>query len=420
MIPSTLLQDKKILLGVTGSISAYKALDLLRLFIKAGATVKVVMSEASTRFVSPLSFEALSSQKVLLDGNECWSSGHNHIGAIEESDIFVIAPSSANTIAKLANGIADNILLQCALADDRVKIIAPAANTKMLQNHIIQGSLKMLKVSGYEVVPTQIKELACKSVGDGALAEPIDIFYATAKMLLQDPFWVNRRAIVTGGGTIERVDDVRFIGNFSSGKMASSLATALYLRGAEVLYITTKSALDLPLFVKTLTVESSDELQSYLTDAVRFAQKPIKTKATLMDSSAIESISKEPYLFMAAAVSDYVVKSPTSGKIKKESTADKWSLELAQRSDIIGSLDKSNIKTVAFKAETDKTKALQSAKEALLAKNVDFISLNIISKSNPFGSDTNSITLISSTQTKELKKALKLPLSLELLDSVKI
>ncbi len=228
LIPTNLLAGKKILLGITGSIAAYKSLELLRLYIKAGADVHVVMSPAAKKFITPLSFEALSRNRVLDDTNESWAGDDfNHIKLSQSSHIMVIAPASANTIAKLANGIADTILTQCALAFSGVKLLAPSANTAMIQNPMIQASMKMLAIANYDIVSTQTKELACETVGDGAMAEPIEIFWNTARILLKNNFWSDRRVIVTGGGTIEKLDDVRTISNRSSGKMASSLATAL-------------------------------------------------------------------------------------------------------------------------------------------------------------------------------------------------
>jgi len=172
-----LLKNKKILLGVTGSISAYKACEIARLFVKSGADVRVVMSEAAKRFVSPLTFEALTRQTVLHEGSESWANSLNHIEAAKECDIFVIAPATANTINKLSKGIADNILLQCALACPKPILVAPAANTQMLKNHYTAGSLKMLAVNEYEIVQPQEKILACGDLGSGALAEPEEIYW---------------------------------------------------------------------------------------------------------------------------------------------------------------------------------------------------------------------------------------------------
>ena len=273
IIPSDLLKNKKILIGVTGSIAVYKSLELVRLFTKAGADVRIVMSEASKKFVTPLSFETLTSHKVLDDLNESWVTEHNHIKTTQWADLFIIAPVTANTIAKLANAIADNMLLQCALAYPDTKILAPSANTNMLNNPITKANLKMLQIANYEILNTQTKELACKTTGDGAMAEPIDIFWRGVKTLLKDDFWVDRRVIVTGGGTIEKIDDVRYISNFSSGKMASSIATALYARGADVNLISTKFENNLPADIHTIDVESSKEMLEYLDDSIRIAKK---------------------------------------------------------------------------------------------------------------------------------------------------
>ena len=191
LIPDNLLSNKKILLGVTGSIAVYKSLELVRLFVKAGADVKVVMSEAAKKFVTPLTFETLTSNQVLDDTNESWVNDHNHIKTTEWADLFVIASATANTIAKLANAIADNMLLQCALAYPDKKILAPSANTNMLENPITKANLKMLGIANYEIVDTQTKELACKTTGDGAMAESLEIFWQSAKALLKDEYWSN-------------------------------------------------------------------------------------------------------------------------------------------------------------------------------------------------------------------------------------
>lgn len=416
LIPNNLLEGKKILLGVTGSIAAYKSLELLRLYIKAGADVRVVMTPAAKKFIAPLSFEALSRNRVLDDTNESWTNDHNHIKTSQWGDIMVISPASANTIAKLANGIADTILTQCALAFPGLKLIAPSANTAMIQNPMIQASMKMLAIANYELLPTQTKELACQVVGEGAMAEPLEIFYHTARILLKNDFWSDRRVIVTGGGTIERLDDVRYISNFSSGKMASALATALFLRGADVNLIATRFESDLPQSIHTIDVEGSAEMNEYLTDSIRIAKKGKLSKASLIHDEPIALIQKEPYLFMAAAVSDYLPLHPQSGKLKKEILGEKWSIEMRQNTDLIASLNKEDIKTVAFKAETDPAVAMENARNLLSRKGVNAVCLNIIDEANPFGSDSNRIDFITPISHTPLPKADKLTLSLHLLE----
>ena len=419
LIPPHLLKGKKILLGVTGSIAVYKSLELVRLFVKAGAEVKVVMSEASKKFVTPLSFETLSTNKVLDDTNESWVDEHNHIKTTQWADLFVIAPATANTIAKLANGIADNMLLQCALAFSKPKVLAPSANTNMLENPFTKANLKMLCIANYSIVDTQTKELACRTVGDGAMADVLDIFWHSAKILLQDGFWLDRRVIVTGGGTIEKIDDVRFISNFSSGKMASALATALYCRGADVNLISSKFEPNIPKEMHIIDVESSVEMLEYLVDSIRIAKKGKLSKPSLMSDDAISLIQKKPYLFMAAAVSDYVVKHPQEGKLKKASLGEEFSLELKQNLDILASIDKTDITTIGFKAELDANEALKNASSMIDSKGVDAVCLNILKDSSSFGSDTNKIDFITPNTIESLTPNDKLSLAFEILDHAK-
>jgi len=411
LIPTNLLSGKKILLGVTGSIAAYKSLELLRLFTKAGAEVKVVMTPSAKKFVAPLSFEALSRNRVLDDTNESWSDDFNHIKTSQWADLMVIAPVSANTLAKLSNGIADTILTQCALAFPSTKLLAPSANTNMIQNPMIQASMKNLEMANYQLVGTQVKELACQTTGDGAMAEPIEVFWHTARILLNDPFWNGREAIITGGGTIERLDDVRYISNFSSGKMASAVATALYLKGANVHLIATRFESNIPQAISVLKVESSADMYHQ----TNLSMQHVKNS----NSSKDESPSKAPYLFMAAAVSDYIPLNPQKGKLKKESMGDSWTIEMKQNIDILSSLDKKGFKTVAFKAETDENVAQTNAKKLIDRKGVDSVCLNIIDESNAFGDDTNRIDFMTSDDIQPLPKADKLTLSLELLEKVR-
>ena len=415
LIPENLLKDKKILLGVTGSIAVYKSLELTRLLVKAGADVKVVMSESAKKFVTPLSFETLTSNQVLDDTNESWVNDHNHIKAAQWADLFVIAPATANTIAKLANAIADNMLLQCALAFPYTKILAPSANTNMIENPITQANLKMLAIANYEVLDTQTKELACKTTGDGAMAEPINIFWKCAQTLLQNDFWKDRMVMVTGGGTIEKIDDVRFISNFSSGKMASALATSLYCMGADVNLISTKFEDNLPRDMHTIEVESSHEMMEYLVDSIRIAKKGKISKPTLIGDEHIHRIEKKPYLFMAAAVSDYIPEFTQDGKLKKEMLGESFELSLKQNIDMLDSINKDGIVTIGFKAEMDLDNAESNASKILDSKNIDAVCLNILKDSSSFGSDTNKIEFISPSKIESIPHADKLSVAFEIL-----
>ncbi len=418
-IADNLLQNKKILLAVTGSIAVYKSLELVRLFVKAGAEVRVVMSASAKKFITPLTFETLSNNKVLDDSNEDWSSDFNHIKITQWADLMVIAPATANTVAKLANAIADNILLQSALAFSGMKILAPSANTNMLQNPITQANFKMLGIANYTILETQTKELACKTVGDGAMAEPQDIFLQSARELLKDEFWADRRVIVTGGGTIEKIDDVRYLSNFSSGKMASALATALYLKGADVNLIATRFDNDLPLNMHKIDVESSAEMLEYLIDSIRIAKKPKLSKPTLVRDEHIHLIEKKPYLFMAAAVSDYIPEFTQDGKLKKEILGESWSLTLKKNRDILSSIDKKDITVIGFKAEMDALSAIDNAGTMLKEKNLDAVCLNILEDSSSFGSDTNAIEFITKDEVVTLPKQDKLSISFEIVANAK-
>ncbi|MFT5662482.1 MAG: phosphopantothenoylcysteine decarboxylase/phosphopantothenate--cysteine ligase [Sulfurimonas sp.] len=398
IIPDNLLKNKKILLGVTGSIAVYKSLELTRLFIKAGAQVRVIMSDSAKKFVTPLSFETLTSNKVLDDTNESWVNDHNHIKISEWADLFVIAPATANTIAKLANAIADNILLQCALAYPAKKLLAPSANTNMLESPLTQQNIKMLQNANYELVDTQIKELACKTTGDGAMADPLDIFWHATKVLLQNEFYKNRTVIVTGGGTIEKIDDVRYISNFSSGKMASAMASALYSMGADVHLISTKFEDNIPKSIHTIEVQSSAEMIRELIDSIK-----------------ITKTEKIPYLFMAAAVSDYVPKDVLKGKLKKDTLGNTFELALTKNIDILDSINKKGLVTIGFKAEMDASKAQKSALNMLRTKKLDAVCLNILKNSSSFGSDMNAIEFITTNKQESLKDTDKLSLAFEIL-----
>ncbi|MCF6340637.1 MAG: bifunctional phosphopantothenoylcysteine decarboxylase/phosphopantothenate--cysteine ligase CoaBC [Sulfurimonas sp.] len=418
-IPSDLLKNKKILLAVTGSIAIYKSLELIRLFVKAGAEVKIIMSEESKKFVTPLTFETLSYNKVLDNTTESWANTHNHIKIGEWADLFLIAPATANTIAKLANAIADNILLQTALAYPNIKLIAPSANTNMLENPLTKANLKMLAIANYKIIETQTKELACKTIGNGAMAEPLNIFWHSAKELLKDTFWEDRRVIITGGSTIEKIDDVRYLSNYSSGKMASSLATALYCKGADVNLISTKFDSDLPEDLYTIDVESSSEMLEYLSDSIRVAKKGKLSKATLMRDEQIHLIQKKPYLFMIAAVSDYIPAYAQDGKLKKETLGDTWDLKLKQNIDILNQIDKTDITTIGFKAEMDEKNAITNASKMIDEKDVDAVCLNILKDSSSFGTDTNKIEFILPDKIESIPESDKLSVSFNILEYAK-
>ncbi len=414
------LRGRRVLIGVTGSISVYKACELARAFVRSGADVRVVMSKSAARFVSPLTFEALTRNKVLYEESEDWSSDINHIDYAKWAEVFVIAPATANSINKLAKGIADTVLLQTALAYRGTLVVAPAANTAMLDNHYTTGSLKMLVVNDIVVVKPATKKLACGDEGSGALADIQEIYWQTARELYREEFWDNRKVVVTGGGTRESIDSFRYISNRSSGKMGMALAEALYLRGADVCYISTMPHEELPSEVYTIDVESALDMYDYTIDAVRVAKKGKMTKASMNRNEPISLIRKQPYLFMAAAVSDYRPAYPQEGKLKKSDLGDEWELKLVKNPDILSAVDKEYLVTVAFKAESDTEKGYDNAKKLLEDKGVDAVCYNHIANSESFGSDDNEVIFITEEATKKLNRADKLSIALSIIKESEI
>ncbi len=420
MFPN-LLNGKKILLGVCGSISIYKSLELIRLYIKSGAEVRVVMTESAKKFITPLTFETISMSKVLHAYSESWESDLNHIKIGSWADLFVIAPASANTIAKLSNGIADNLLLQTALAYPREKLLCPSANTNMMASPMIGHSMKMLALANYTIMNTQTKLLACNTEGDGALADIEDIFFHTAQMLFQEKFWQDRRVVVTGGGTVEKIDDVRYISNFSSGKMGSSIALALFLKGADVSFISSRFPQRLPKAIYQIDVQSSDEMREYINDSIRAAKKGKTIRSSCIGGSDTDTkvIKKEPYLFMAAAVSDYVPSTLQAGKLKKNDIGKEWSLTLKENQDILSSIDKEGVCAIGFKAEMDPETGLGNAKAMLEKKALQAVCFNLLTDSSSFGTDDNALEFITKDKVETLPSQDKLNLSLRLLDLCK-
>jgi len=392
-----LLKNKNILIGVTGSIAIYKTLELIRLLIKSNASVRVIMSEESKRFITPLTFEAISQNEVLHIGTQSWSNDKNHIHIGKWADIFIIAPMTANSINKIAHGISDNLLVQTILAFNKKVLIAPSANTNMLLHPSTRKSLKKLESFGYTIIQAQNKLLACNDKGVGAMAEPQEIFFQICKSLLRDDFWSDKEIVITGGGTREKIDDVRYISNNSSGKMAYSLCLAAYFMGGNITFISTDEVQNLPLNIKFIYAPSSSELNNALK----------------------QNIKKGSYLFMIAAVSDYVCKKKYIGKLKKSKLGDNFNLELIKNIDILNNIDKKNIKTIGFKAELDKKNALKSAENMLNEKNIDAVCLNILEDKNSFGSQNNEITIITKKSQKRLPLASKFKISLAILDELR-
>ena len=393
------LKDTKITLCVSSSISFYKAFEILSLLKRANAKVRVAMSEQTLKFCSPLAFEALSGECVLVGDNKPLA----HI-EYAKCDLMIIAPATANTINKIALGIADNAMLSCILACRAPKLIAPAANTAMLENPATQNSLKVLKERGFVVVSSCEKTLACGDVGKGALASPKDIVLSAARMLGANsrilsenskipsansriPTGNSRipKVIITAGACYEMIDDVRAITNLSSGKMGLALAFAYYLRGFDVTLIS--SAQNLPKSMENL------EFLSF------------KNSADLLEILKNKKLAKDDLLVMAAAISDYIPVKKAKGKIKKSGA--NLNLELKENIDILSSLKELKCKKIGFKMEMDEQSALSSAKNMLENKALDAVCLNVLKAQNYFGSEQNEVLFITKNSQKMLKMASK-------------
>lgn len=400
-----LLENKKVILGVCGSVAIYKALEVIRILQKLGAKVRVVMSKGAQDFIQPLLFEAISHHQVLTQDSQNWGQNPcNHIELATWGDVFLIAPSSANTLNKLANGIADNVLLESFLAFDKPKLLAPAANTKMLENPATLESLKILQMRGVQVVSPQCKELMCGIVGNGALANPLEIAFCVIRTLLTEPFWEQCAVCVSGGGSKEALDAVRYLSNFSSGKMGASLALAAYFLGAQVCFVSSQMPYPLPLGIQIKNVESS---KSFL-EAIQDWQ----------DSKPTDKA--QSFLFMSAAISDYLPKSKAQGKLKKKEIGAVWNLQLQENQDILATLPKRQ-KTIGFKLESQIEKlSIQNAQGTLRDKSLDAICLNTITPTkNPLESSNNQIFWIQEALVIDLGFCDKLSLAFKILQQAK-
>ncbi|EAH7718389.1 bifunctional phosphopantothenoylcysteine decarboxylase/phosphopantothenate--cysteine ligase CoaBC [Campylobacter jejuni] len=357
---------KTILLAISGSIAFYKSYELISLFKKEGFRVKVLLSNGLLKFASKMSFEALVDE-VLCEENESWQNSNNHIVFSKDVDLVLFAPASVNSINKLAFGIADNLFIQTLIAANKPLIIAPAANTNMFHHFSTRNSLKILKENKALIIEPICKVLACKDEGVGALAEVKDIFNITKRELLKEKFWCDKSVVITGGGTKEKIDDVRCVSNFSSGKMAKAIADAFYFLGARVKLL---SSVEFDTPYELCKFESSKDLKE------------------LLDKNL-----NHDFLIMTAAVSDFIPQS-VKGKIKKNEHLQGLNLHLSLNEDLL-KICKFQGKKIGFKMEFDSQNALENAKKSLKDKQLDMVCLNIIDQKNYFGSDQNELYFIT-------------------------
>ncbi|EJB29166.1 phosphopantothenoylcysteine decarboxylase/phosphopantothenate--cysteine ligase [Helicobacter pylori NQ4228] len=412
--PLRLLENKRVLLLVSGSIAAYKSLELTRLLFKSGASIQVVMSEGAKKFIKPLSFEVLSHHKVLHDCNEKWYYNHqnklhhNHIACAANSDLLIFAPLSANSLSKIAHALADNIVSSTFLACPSPKILAPSMNTNMLNSPITQSNLKRLKDSNHIILDTQNALLACDTKGDGAMAEPLEILFKAVQTLLKDAYFENREVIVMGGASVEKIDSVRTISNLSSGIQASALALALYFKGAKVTLIASNFPTPLPKEIASVLVSDTASYENALNNAAKNLQKH----------------ALKPLLFNLAAISDYLPKTSFNHKLKKSELGETLNIECVQNKDLLASVDPNQFVKIGFKAEDDQQNAIKNAQNLLKpsqdnGKDCSVVALNLIKDSRPFGSLENELWLFSHKKTQKIPSMNKLEASFKILDFIK-
>ncbi len=382
-----MFKDKTVVIGVSGGIAVYKTLDVISRLKKLGVNVNVIMTKSATEFVTPLSFQSLSQNYVVCDMFEdpkTWDV--EHISLAKKADVFLIAPATANVIGKMANGIADDMLTTTVMATKAKALIAPAMNTNMYENPIVQRNINTLKDLGYNFVEPESGRLACGDIGKGKLATPERIVDEVVKLLSTKQDLKGKSIIITAGPTMESIDPVRFISNRSSGKMGYAIASKAINRGADVTLISGPTNLTPPQNLKKLIrIESAKDMY----DAV------------------IENFDENEVIIKSAAVADYKPKDYSDKKIKKSN--DDLSIELDRNKDIayeIGKIKKDKI-LVGFAAETNDL--IENAKGKVQKKNLDFIVANDLTKEGAgFGVDTNIVKIIDKqgnvTEYPKMKK----------------
>lgn len=376
-----MLQGKHILLGVTGGIAAYKTATLASMLVKQHADVHVIMTENAEQIISPIAFEALTGNKVIDDTFDRNSGYHvAHIAMAAEADVVMIAPTSANTIAKLVHGIADNMLTSTMLACTVPVYVVPAMNTHMYENPVTQDNLKKLTDYGYRVIDPATGFLACGYDGKGKMPEPEVLLEYILQEAAYEKDMAGKKVLITAGPTRESIDPVRYITNHSTGKMGYALAKNAMRRGAEVTLITGPTNLEPPLFANVIPVETAEQMYQAV-DA---------------------QFDRQDIVVMSAAVADYRPIHVAEQKVKKSDDA--MSIELERTKDILGSMAarKKNQFVCGFSMETEHM--LENSKAKLEKKKLDMIVANNLKVEGAgFGTDTNVVTLITPEQIEELE-----------------
>ena len=376
-----MLKGKTILLGVTGGIAAYKAAALASALVKLHATVEVIMTKNATEFIAPLTFEELTGHRVMVDTfDRNFQHQVEHISLAQRTDLMIVAPATANVCAKLAHGLADDMLTTTALACRCPKLIAPAMNTNMYENPVTQDNLASLRRYGWEVIEPNSGRLACGAVGKGKLPEPEELVQYILRAIALPKDLAGKKVLVTAGPTQEALDPVRFLTNHSSGKMGYAIAKMAMLRGAQVTLVTGPTAIAPPPFVEVISITSAQQM---------------------FEAVAAEAPTAD-FIFKAAAVADYTPSEVSDEKMKKKD-AD-LSIPLKRTQDILkflGENRRDDQVICGFSMETENM--IQNSRAKLEKKKVDMICANNLKQSGAgFGVDTNVITLITADNSVEL------------------
>ena len=392
-----MLQGKTIVLGVTGGIACYKAAALASALVKQHADVQVIMTENAAKFVTPITFEQLTGQKALIDTfDRNFQHSVEHIAVADRADLVLIAPATANVIAKLAHGLADDMLTTTVLACSCPKAVAPAMNTGMYENPVTQDNLALLRRYGWEVVEPASGRLACGAVGKGKLPEPEELLEVCLHAIAHEKDLAGKRVLVTAGPTQEALDPVRYLTNHSSGRMGYAIARAAARRGAEVTLVSGPTALSRPAYVDVVDIVSAQDMYD----------------AVMAHADTADIIIK------AAAVADYRPASVADNKIKK--TDGDMSIPLERTKDILGTLGASKREgqfLCGFSMETENM--LENSRKKLERKNLDMIAANNVKVAGAgFAVDTNVLTLITRDGEEELPLMSKDAAADALLDAV--
>lgn len=393
-----MLKGKTVVLGVTGSIAAYKIANLASALVKLHADVNVIMTKNATNFITPITFETLTGNKCLIDTfDRNFQFNVEHVALAKRADIFMVAPASANVIGKIAHGIADDMLTTTIMASKCPKLISPAMNTNMFENPILQDNLKILEKYGYEIINPASGYLACGDTGAGKMPEPETLLKYILRTIAREKDMAGKKVLITAGPTQEKIDPVRYITNHSTGKMGYALAENAMRRGAEVTLVTGPTAIEPPMFVNVVPVISAED----------------------MAGEVIARAPEQDIIIKAAAVADYRPVNPSDEKIKKKDDEESV-ITLERTQDILkylGGHKRAEQFICGFSMETENM--LENSRAKLAKKNVDMIVANNLKvKGAGFGTDTNVVTIITTDGCKELDIMSKVEVANAILDEI--